>query len=198
MVRIAIFASGGGSNAKEIIKHFAGNTKIKVALIVSNKSDAGVLRIAQHFGIQSKVFKKSEFIECEKILGFLADKKIAYIILAGFLLHIPDCFTKAFEKRIINIHPSLLPKYGGKGMYGHFVHEAVKKNNEKETGITIHLVNEQFDEGEILFQKSCNIREDMDADEIAALVLKLEHQYFSTTIENYILGSCKVILKSTE
>lgn len=189
MVNIAIFASGGGSNAKAIIKYFEGHHNIKVALIVSNKSDAGVLNIAQHFGIQSKVFKKSEFMECEKILGFLADKNIAYIILAGFLLHIPDCFTKAFENRIINIHPSLLPKYGGKGMYGHFVHEAVKNNNEKETGITIHLVNERFDEGEILFQKSCEIRQDMDAEEIAALVLKLEHQYFSVTIENYIQRS---------
>ncbi len=187
MPRIAIFASGSGSNAREIIKHFKDHDNITVALIVSNRKKAGVFDHAFQNDIPSRYIPKSDFKDKNLVLNILEENKIEWIVLAGFLLLIPSFLVKAFPKRIINIHPSLLPKYGGKGMYGRHVHEAVKNNQEKTTGLTIHYVNEQFDEGEFIQQFSLSIDPDWEADKIAEEVLKLEHQHFAPTIEEVIL-----------
>jgi phosphoribosylglycinamide formyltransferase-1 len=186
MVNIAIFASGGGSNANEIIKYFTKHPKISVALIVSNNPKAGVLEISAQNKIDTKLIHKEDLKECDNLIASLIQKEIQLIVLAGFLWHIPSKLIQAFPDRILNIHPSLLPKYGGKGMYGHYVHEAVKTNNEKYSGMTIHKVNAYYDEGDIIFQKSIEISQDMNADDIASSVLKLEHTYYPSIIENYI------------
>lgn len=195
MINIAILASGGGSNAREICNYFSKHAVVRVSVLISNRSDAGVHSVATDFGISSLTLKKSQFGDCQFILDTLIHYQVDYIVLAGFLLLIPDCVIEAYQKKILNIHPSLLPKYGGQGMYGHYVHEAVKENNDLKTGMTVHLVNDKYDEGEILFQTSCDINPSMTSDEIAVNVLKLEHKYYSPTIENYIL-SHKFVLKT--
>ncbi|MBK9734534.1 MAG: phosphoribosylglycinamide formyltransferase [Saprospiraceae bacterium] len=186
MVNIAIFASGGGSNAAELIRRFNGHSLISIQLIVCNKKGAGVIDIASREGIEVLFIDRSFFYQSNQILNVLKNKKIDFIVLAGFLWLIPEYLITTFPDKIFNIHPSLLPKYGGKGMYGHFVHEAVKANGEKETGLTIHLVNQKYDEGKILFQAACPISKDMTSDQIAGEVLKLEHLHYATVIENYI------------
>ena len=175
-VKIAIFASGGGSNAEKIIGYFRNNATIEVSLIVSNKVDAGV----------SLIITKRSFSQTNEIIDMLKSLQIDMVVLAGFLWLVPIHFVEAFPNKILNIHPSLLPKYGGKGMYGHHVHEAVKANQDKESGMTIHLVNEKFDDGNIIFQEKCAIDAKMDASEIAAEVLKLEHTYYPQIIEEFI------------
>lgn len=157
-------------------------------MIGSNKIDAGVHHIAKEFGVPSCTITKKQLNDKSYIVDLFGQNKIDYIVLAGFLLLIPDFIIMDYKDRIINIHPSLLPKYGGAGMYGHHVHEAVKSNNETESGMTIHLVNEKYDDGEVLFQAKCIIHPSMTSAEIGAAVLKLEHAHFSRTIENYILG----------
>jgi phosphoribosylglycinamide formyltransferase 1 len=189
LVQLAIFASGGGSNALQIIKYFEHNDEVVISLVVSNKKNAGVVQIAEQYGISTLILEKEIFFASEKLLQDLT--KIDYVILAGFLWLIPPYLIHHFPDKIINIHPSLLPKYGGKGMYGHYVHEAVKANNELESGMTIHLVNEQFDDGRILFQATCTITEDMTPTDIASSVLALEHLHFAPTIEKYILDKVK-------
>jgi formyltetrahydrofolate-dependent phosphoribosylglycinamide formyltransferase len=184
---IAIFASGTGSNAQQIINHFRNSTQIKVSLIVSNKSDAGVLLIAQKENIPFIVIDKHSFFETTSYINLLASKKIDFIVLAGSLLKVPISLLNAFPKKIINIHPALLPKFGGKGMYGSKVHEAVKNAGETETGITIHLVDEQYDHGKTLFQAFVSIDVDDSPETIAKKVLALEHQHFPLVIESYIL-----------
>jgi len=186
--RIVIFASGGGSNAEEIIKYFRNHSAIDVVLVLSNNPDAYVLERAGKFGIESRVFNRQQFKEPDVILGLLQEKKVTHIVLAGFLWLIPEYLVNAFPDHIINIHPALLPKYGGKGMYGMKVHEAVRGSNEKETGITIHLVNNKYDEGRVLFQAKCDIESGDTAEQIASKVHLLEYESYPRTIERWIVA----------
>jgi phosphoribosylglycinamide formyltransferase-1 len=186
VVRIAIFASGGGSNAEKIIQYFEHHPTIQIALVISNNKNAGVLGIADRYKVPSQVIHRKDMYESDHLLTLLKNYKIDLLVLAGFLWLIPAYLISAYNNKIINIHPSLLPKYGGKGMYGHHVHEAVKADQSAISGMTVHLVNEKYDEGDIIFQKECKLNQDMNATEIAAEVLKLEHKYFSAVIENYI------------
>ena len=184
MKNIVLFASGNGSNAEEIVKFFKSNKEGSVVAIFSNKADAKVLDRAKNHNIPSVVFSKAQLNEgfvLEKLQQFQPD----LIVLAGFLLKFPESILKEYPK-VINIHPALLPKYGGKGMYGMHVHQAVLENKEQETGITIHYVNEHYDEGEFIFQKSVNIEDCKTAEEIAYKIHVLEHQYFPTVISDVL------------
>jgi phosphoribosylglycinamide formyltransferase-1 len=185
MKNIVLFASGNGSNAEEIIRYFKKNNQGTVVAIFSNKPDAKVLDRAKNHNIPSVVFNKTQLNEgfvLEQLRQFQPD----LIVLAGFLLKFPEQIITNFPNKVINIHPALLPKYGGKGMYGMNVHQAVLDNKEKETGITIHYVNEHYDEGEFIFQKSVNIEDCKTAEEIAHKVHELEHQYFPEVIGKLI------------
>ena len=184
-MNIAILASGAGSNAANIIQHFK-NTSVKVKLIACNNADAGVFQIAKDNQIDSFQLTKENFKNSDQFVNELQHRKIDLVILAGFLWLVPSNLVRAFEERIINIHPALLPKFGGKGMYGHFVHEAVYNAHEVESGITIHLVNEEFDKGKILFQAKENV-ENCSASEIEQKVRALEIEHFPKVIENFIL-----------
>lgn len=193
MKKIAIFASGTGSNARKIVEYFKESTTIEVALIVSNRKKALVLKMAEEFEIEHFVIDRASFytsVEDEKespiLLKKLAESEIDFIALAGFLWLIPDYLVEAYDKKMLNIHPALLPKYGGKGMYGKYVHEAVKAAGEKESGISIHFVNKKYDEGDIVFQHKCSLDEQDNPNDIAAKVLKLEHEYFPKIIEKVI------------
>ncbi|HEY0261897.1 MAG TPA: phosphoribosylglycinamide formyltransferase [Chitinophagales bacterium] len=183
--RIAIFASGAGSNANAITEYFKGNNNIEICLIATNKADAGVLEVAKKHNIPTLIFSKEEFKNpaFEKQL-----KEIDFIVLAGFLWLIPTYLVDAFPNKIINIHPALLPKYGGKGMYGRNVHQAVFENKEKETGITIHFVNEHYDEGGIIRQEKVELSLSDTPDIIQQKVHELEHKYFPKTIEELIIS----------
>lgn len=185
--KLGIFISGGGSNAIKIAEYFKQHTTIEVACLLTNNINSGAKKIGESFDIPYFIFSKEEWNNQNTIVDFLKKNKIDYIILAGFLKLVPKSLILLFPNKIINIHPSLLPKYGGKGMYGHHVHEAVKMANENQSGITIHIVNPIYDEGPILLQKKCNILPEDTSETIAKKVLKLEHKYFSTTIEKYIL-----------
>lgn len=185
--RIAIFASGSGSNAEEIIKYFSNHSDISVDLLLSNNPDAFALERAKRLNIPSKIFNRQLFRETEEVLQWLQENDITHIVLAGFLWLIPEYLIKAYPDKIINIHPALLPKYGGKGMYGAKVHEAVKAAADKETGITIHLVNEKYDEGKILFQGRCRIEDHYTPEKIAECVHKLEYEHYPKEIEKWIL-----------
>jgi phosphoribosylglycinamide formyltransferase-1 len=184
--RIAIFASGNGSNAEEIIKYFKQHPGVEVGLLLSNNPQAFALERAKKYNIPSHIFTRQEFIETTVVLDKLRENKISHVVLAGFLWLIPDYLIKAFPNRIVNIHPSLLPKFGGKGMYGMKVHEAVRASAEQETGITIHVVNEHYDDGRILFQGRCPIDENASAHQIAECVHKLEHEFYPKVIEQWI------------
>ena len=184
--RIAIFASGGGSNAESIVTYFIDNKHVKVTYFLTNNAEAGVIKRGKQMGIPTLVFSKKNFIESTEIIDFLKSQKIDLVVLAGFLWLIPEAFIKAFQNRIINIHPALLPKYAGKGMWGHHVHEAVVANKEKESGISIHLVNENYDEGEILFQAKCPVLSSDTAEQVASNVLKLEHEHFARVVGEYL------------
>ena len=184
---IAIFASGTGTNAKKIIEYFGGRTDIKVNLVVSNKKAAPVLDMAQSFGIETLVVNRNYFYETEEILQVLNQKNIDFIVLAGFLWLIPDYLVNTYTNRMVNIHPALLPKYGGKGMYGMNVHRAVKVAGEKESGITIHYVNAKYDEGNIIFQAACSLEQTDSPEIIAQKVRTLEHQHFAPIIESLII-----------
>ena len=178
MKNIAIFASGTGSNAKKIVEHFSNNATISVGLIISNKPTAKVLDMAKAHNIPTLIINRTDFYKTESLLTDLKKYQIDFIALAGFLWLIPTYLVKAFPNKMINIHPALLPKYGGKGMYGHHVHEAVFKNRETESGITLHYVNEQYDEGNVIFQATCPVTPTDTPVDIARNVLKLEHYYF--------------------
>ncbi len=180
---IAIFASGTGSNAKKIIEYFEHNDEINVCLIVSNKRDAPVLAMATGFGIRTLVIDRKFFYRSEDILNFFNEYLIDYVVLAGFLWLVPKYLVAAFPQRMVNIHPALLPKFGGKGMYGMNVHRAVKEQGETESGVTIHYVNEQYDDGDIVFQTTCPVSSDDTPHSIAKKVQQLEHQYFPKIIE---------------
>lgn len=184
--RIAIFASGNGTNAEEIFKYFGNHPEIKISLLLSNNSEAFALQRAANHGIAHATFTRDEFRDGQRILTLLRDAGITHIVLAGFLWLIPDYLLRAYPDRIINIHPALLPKYGGKGMYGGRVHEAVKAAGDLETGITIHLVNERYDDGKILFQARCPVDTNYTPEEIAACVHKLEYEHYPRVIEEWI------------
>lgn len=188
MINIAIFASGSGSNAENIIKYFKDNKNIHVKLIVSNKSDAYVLERAKKLNIQSAIFNKTDFNESEKVIETLKANNIDFIVLAGFLLKVPQNIIDAFPNKIINIHPALLPKFGGKGMYGDNVHKAIIQAKETESGITIHYINENYDEGNIIFQAKCEVLPTDTYQNVADKVHELEYQYFPKTIEKTILS----------
>lgn len=183
MKRIAIFASGAGSNAEKIIHYFNNHATIQVALIVCNKPNAGVLKIAANNHIKPILIEKEPFFRGDAYVSVLKEHAIDCIVLAGFLWKVPATLIEAYTNKIINIHPALLPKYGGKGMYGHFVHEAVIANQEKESGITIHYVNEHFDEGETIFQASCTVEPTDTPTSLAAKIHLLEHTHFARVIE---------------
>lgn len=184
MQSIAIFASGTGSNARKIVEYFKTHDTIQVGLVVASKATAGVLDVAAEHGIPSLVLDRHTFYETESLLAQL--KGFDLLVLAGFLWLVPSYLIKHFPRRIINIHPALLPKFGGKGMYGKHVHQAVKAAGEKESGITIHYVNEQYDEGQIIYQAACPLDSEDDPQKIAQKVLALEHQYFAPTIEQLL------------
>lgn len=186
MKNIVIFASGTGSNAKKIVAYFNHHQNIKVALVVSNRKTAPVLEMASSHEIGTHVINRKSFYETEALLDVLHAHEIDCVVLAGFLWLIPPYLLQHFPGRIINIHPALLPKYGGKGMYGSHVHEAVKAAGEKESGVTIHLINEEYDKGRIIFQASCEIDALDSAKDIGKKVLALEHQYFAPVIEEFL------------
>lgn len=183
MKNIAIFASGTGSNAKKIIDYFRSSKVARVALIISNNEDAGVLNHAKYDGIPFLIVRKKELKSEESLGNILAAHHIDFIVLAGFLLLLPQWLVRNFPDQIINIHPALLPKYGGKGMYGMRVHQAVFDAKEKYSGITIHYVNEKYDEGAIIFQARCNIEKVNNPSIIQKKVQLLEHFYFPRIIE---------------
>jgi phosphoribosylglycinamide formyltransferase 1 len=185
--RLAIFASGSGSNAEEIIKYFSHHPNAEVALLLSNNPSAYALERAKRFGIRTILFSREE-LKDGLVLQQLKEAKISHIVLAGFLWLVPSNLIEAYPDHIINVHPALLPKFGGKGMYGMKVHEAVKASAEKETGITIHLVNEHYDEGTILFQGKCSVDEKCTAEEIAKRVHTLEYEHYPKVIERWITG----------
>lgn len=185
MKRIVIFASGSGTNAENIIRHFKNHKSARVSLVLSNKENAGVFERCKNEQISCLYFKKSDFTNSETILNLLK-KEADFIVLAGFLLKVPENIIQAFPNKIINIHPALLPKYGGKGMYGINVHKAVKENSESQTGITIHFVNEHYDEGGIIFQATTSVEETDTPATIAAKVHELEYEYFPRVIEETI------------
>lgn len=183
---IAIFASGSGTNAENIIRYFGETDTARVRLVLSNKKEAFVLERAHALGVPCEVFLKPQWDSAEEILAVLRRYEINFIVLAGFLLRVPDLILHAYPRKIINIHPSLLPKFGGKGMYGDRVHEAVVAAGEKETGITIHYINEHYDEGDVIFQATCPVLpEDAPAD-VAKKVHALEYKYFPSVIERLI------------
>ncbi len=186
MINIAIFASGTGSNARKIIEYFEDSAEINVALIISNKRTAKVLELADEYGVSTLVMDKQYFYDSIDLVNILKLEKIDLVILAGFLWLIPTYLIQTYPDRIINIHPALLPKYGGKGMYGLYVHEAVKQAKESKSGLTIHLVNEQYDKGEILFQAKCQILESDTVNDIATKVLALEHKHYPAVIEKFV------------
>jgi len=183
---IAIFASGAGSNAQKIIDHFRNSSLVKIALIVCNRKKAGVLQIAEKENIPSLIIEREKFFSGNGYLDELASRKIGFIVLAGFLWKIPEALIHAFPKRIINIHPALLPGYGGKGMYGNYVHEAVIDAREKESGITIHYVDQHYDNGDIILQVKCPVLDDDTPESLAHRIHALEHANYPVVIEELI------------
>ncbi|MFN0189521.1 MAG: phosphoribosylglycinamide formyltransferase [Bacteroidia bacterium] len=187
-VRIAIFASGNGTNAEEIINYFQGHPFIEIALLLSNNPNASALQRVKKYNVATKIFSKSQFVDGNEVVNWLKESGITHVVLAGFLWLIPSNLIKSYPSRIINIHPALLPKFGGKGMYGMKVHETVKALGEKETGITIHEVNEHYDEGRILFQIRCEVFSSDTPQQIAEKVHQLEYANYSKVIEQWIKG----------
>lgn len=186
--RLSILASGNGTNAQQIAEYFAERNDIIIDSIIYNKRDAYVATRAKNLGIESFYMSRRDFMESNKVLELMQSRNVDYLILAGFLLLVPENLLKAFPNKIINIHPALLPNYGGKGMYGHHVHEAVVANHETVTGITIHVVDHRYDCGTTLFQARCVVLPTDSADDVAARIHLLEKSYFPPVIDAYITG----------
>ena len=186
MKNIAIFASGTGSNAQKIIDHFRLSGLARVTLILSNKAEAGIFKIAEREQIPAVLIDKEQFFRGGAYVDLLREQQIDLVVLAGFLWKVPANLVQAFPNRIINIHPALLPKYGGKGMYGHFVHEAVLAAGETESGITIHYVNEKYDDGGVILQERCGITATDTPDTLAKKVQALEHHWFPLIVERLL------------
>ena len=187
MKHLAIFASGNGTNCENIINYFADSDIADIRLVLSNKSTAPVVENSQRLGIKTIVVSKQEFNDENILMPILTDNEIDFIVLSGFLLFIPDFLINNYHNRIINIHPSLLPKFGGPGMYGIHVHEAVKAAGEKETGMTVHWVNKEIDGGEIIFQRSTPLTEKDTVADIAEKEHKLEIEHFPSDIEKILV-----------
>jgi len=185
--KLAIFASGKGSNADKIIQYFENHRNIHVSLIVSNKATAGVLDIAHKNGIPSLILEKHKFMESNEYVQYLKNQGITHIVLAGFLLKVPDNLIQAYNNKMVNIHPALLPAYGGKGMYGEHVHQAVIQAGEKESGITIHLVDEEYDHGKTIFQAKVAVAAQDTPSSLAEKIHQLEHQHYPVVIEKWVL-----------
>ena len=185
---IAIFASGSGSNTENIIRYFRENEAIQVSLVLSNRSDAYVLERAHRLGVPCNVFPKEDWMAGDEILAVLQEYHIDFVVLAGFLVRVPDLLLHAYPNKMINIHPSLLPKFGGKGMYGDRVHEAVIASGEKESGITIHYTNEHYDEGGIICQQKCPVLPGDTPEELAQRIHRLEYEYYPKVIEELVEG----------
>jgi len=186
-IKIALFASGSGSNVENIFNYFKENSNIEICCILCNKENAYVIERAKRLEIDYLVFNRPDFYESDLVLSYLEQKNTDLIVLAGFLWLIPSNLIKKFPEKIINIHPALLPKYGGKGMYGDNVHKAVYENKEPETGISIHYVNEKYDDGNIIFQDTVKIDSNDTPDSIANKVHKLEYKFYPTIIEKIAL-----------
>ncbi len=187
MKNVAIFASGEGTNAENLFNYFNNDKRVKFKLVITNSDTAGVIERAEKYKKNVQIISKAALYEyTDKIIEFLKTEQIDIIVLAGFLLKIPEAFIKAFPNQIINIHPSLLPKYGGKGMYGMNVHKAVIENKETESGITIHYVNEEYDKGEVILQAKCEIDENDTPETLSAKIRKLEFEFFPKAIEKII------------
>ncbi len=184
--KIAIFASGSGTNAQRIIEYFSGNPEITVSLVLSNKPDAYVLERAKKLKVPTVVFDRHTFNETDEIINLLKKEDIEFIVLAGFLWLVPLNLIRAYPGKIINIHPALLPKYGGKGMYGERVHEAVLQSGDQESGISIHYVIEKYDEGNIIFQAKCEVLPDDTPDSLAQRVHQLEYKHYPEIIEKLV------------
>lgn len=188
MEKVALFASGSGSNAEALMSYFQDHPQIRVELLLSNKEGAYALTRAESFGISSGTFTRETFYQKETLREVLEAMGIRWIALAGFLWKLPPYLIAAYPDRILNIHPALLPKFGGKGMYGHHVHEAVVAAGETESGPTIHLVNEHYDEGQVLFQARTPVGPSDSPEDVAAKVLNLEHAWYPKVLEAHILG----------
>ncbi len=188
MKNIAIFVSGSGTNCENIIRHFSGHQQVNIALVLSNRADAYALVRAQRLGVPTAVVSKSEFNDEKKMNSLLDSYHIDFIVLAGFLLMVPSFLIRRYDRRMLNIHPALLPKHGGKGMYGHHVHEAVKAAGDTETGMTVHWVSDVCDGGEIIAQFSTPLSPDDTPDDIAHKEHLLEMEHFPKVIEKTILG----------
>ncbi len=186
MKRIVLFASGSGSNVENIVNYFQEKPNVTIAMVLTNKRDAKVLDRCNRLNISSLCFNKQAYSTSDTVLNLIKDANPDLIVLAGFLWKIPEKYVKSFPNKIINIHPALLPKYGGKGMYGDNVHKAVKENKESETGITIHFVNENYDEGAIIEQQKVTISPKDTHQEIAQKVHHLEYEYFPKVIERLL------------
>lgn len=186
MINLAILASGNGTNAENIIRHFSANNNINVVVVLSNKSNAYVHKRAENFEIPSYTFSKYEFDKGNPILRALKQYKVDFIVLAGFMIKLSTPILNEYPNKIINIHPALLPKFGGKGMYGDHVHKAVVEAGESQTGITIHYVNEHYDEGQIIFQTKCPVTLGQTFEDVAQNVHELEYQYYPEIIEQTV------------
>ncbi|MEG1838850.1 MAG: phosphoribosylglycinamide formyltransferase [Bacteroidaceae bacterium] len=186
-IKIAIMASGSGSNAENIALYFKKKRSAEIAFILSNKENAYVLERAKKLNIRSVVFSKQEFEQSDQLIDLFKKEEIDFIVLAGFLLRVPDNLLRAYPNKIVNIHPALLPKFGGKGMYGDIVHEAVVAAGETQSGITIHYINAEYDSGSIIFQATCPVLASDTAADVAAKVHQLEYQYYPQIIEKLIL-----------
>lgn len=185
-IRIAIFASGGGSNAERFFEYFKHSPVAEIALVCSNRSDAFVLERAQRHAVPIYTFTNRQLQDSKEVLQKLEEENIDFIVLAGFLRLVPDYLINAYPNRIVNIHPALLPKWGGKGMWGAHVHQAVVEARELESGISIHYVNSHYDEGNIIFQASCPLLPEDDSATVAAKVLKLEHAHYPKVVEGLV------------
>lgn len=186
MRKLGIFASGSGTNAEEIIKYFQTSDFASVKLVLSNKPDAFVLQRANKLQVPSKVFSRDDLYEGTRVINWLNEFEVDLVILAGFLWLIPDQLLDAYPQRIVNIHPALLPDFGGKGMYGHHVHEAVIAAGKKESGITIHVIDREYDKGITLHQEKCPVLPDDTPDSLAQRIHKLEHEHYPKVIEKYL------------
>lgn len=187
--RLAIFASGAGSNADKIIQHFQQHPQVEVALVVCNKPGAGVLEVARRNGVDTLLVQRDRFANGDAYLPELQQRQLHWLVLAGFLWKVPPALVHAFPRHIINIHPALLPKYGGKGMYGHHVHQAVLEAGDTESGITIHYVDELYDHGATIFQARCSVLPGDTPDTLAQRIHQLEHQHYPVVLEQLVLSA---------
>ncbi|MEN8202484.1 MAG: phosphoribosylglycinamide formyltransferase [Bacteroidota bacterium] len=186
MMNIAIFASGSGTNAENLIRFFRTGHSGQVGLVLSNNRNAGVIERAQSNDVETIVFNRKQFYETGEVLDILIEREIEFVVLAGFLWLVPIPLLEAYENKVVNIHPALLPKYGGKGMYGSHVHEAVIANGETESGITIHYVNQKYDDGDIIFQARCKVEPGDTPETLASRIHLLEYEHFPKVVEKLL------------